>query len=512
MHKVLYVPLDERACNYSFPVQLAEMTDDITMLVPPVELMGFKKAPADVDALWKWLSANAGDCSYAILSVDTLVYGNIINSRTHHLRQEECARSLARFRELKQKHPHLEIHAFNLVARVAGYDSDTEDPDYWGTHGARIWRYTCLTDKEDRGEASDEEKKELAALKADIPAEYLKDFLDRRVVDRATNLACVDLVEEGIFEMLTVPKDDTAEYGYAALDQMALAAKVREKRLMDRVLVYPGADEVGSVLFARVFNRIKKYRPRVYVRYSSVLGPAIVPRYEDRPLHEGVKAQITSLGGVVLDSPERSDCMLALNSPGKHMIESMDQYTKDLTFSTHLNLNEFYRYLRYYHEEYEKPIGMAEVSVCNGCENECMELGLLTGAYEYLTAVGGWNTSENTIGVVLAQIVIAGYYRGFRDLPLQRKRSEEFMASRLASDWLYQSNVLHRFLLETHGQIDPYSLRADYGKTVLYFRDGLQKMLDEKFPQGLRGGKPTVREISFQWDGVFYISLNIALN
>ena len=67
----------------------------------------------------------------------------------------------------------------------------------------------------------------------------------------------------------------------AALDQMAIAKRVRELRLPDRVFVYPGADEVGSVLFARVFNQIKNYRPRIYIRYSSVYGPFIVPRYED---------------------------------------------------------------------------------------------------------------------------------------------------------------------------------------------------------------------------------------
>ena len=67
--------------------------------------------------------------------------------------------------------------------------------------------------------------------------------------------------------------------------------------------------------FARVFSQINSYRPRIYIRYSSVHGPFIVPRYEDRPLQEGIKAQITSLGGVVLDAPGDSDCMLAVNSP-----------------------------------------------------------------------------------------------------------------------------------------------------------------------------------------------------
>lgn len=220
---------------------------------------------------------------------------------------------------------------------------------------------------------------------------------------------------------------------------------------------------------------------------------------------------ITSLGGVVLDAPGDSDCMLAVNSPGKHMIESVEQYTKDLTFSTHLNLNELFRYMRYYHEEYGRPVGLAEVSVANGCENDCMELGLLTGTYDYLTAVGGWNTAQNTIGVVLAQLVIASYYNGFCGRPEQLRRSEEFMASRLASDWLYQSNVLHRYLVETAGTVDPYALGRHYGDAAEYFRHGLQALLDEKFTAGIRGRRPIVDTLQFQWDGIFYIRLHVRL-
>ena len=44
----------------------------------------------------------------------------------------------------------------------------------------------------------------------------------------------VQLVRDGVFDVLTVPKDDTAEYGYAALDQMALAARARDVILAAR--------------------------------------------------------------------------------------------------------------------------------------------------------------------------------------------------------------------------------------------------------------------------------------
>lgn len=159
MTKILYVPLDERACNYSFPQKLAQMTDDIELLVPAYNDMGNLKTPANYNKIWEWIFKNAPECEYAILSVDTLVYGNIINSRTHHRTCAECQATLENFKKLKEINPNLKIHAFNLVARVAAYNNAHEDPDYWATQGWNIWRYTYLMDMIARNHAGDAEKK-----------------------------------------------------------------------------------------------------------------------------------------------------------------------------------------------------------------------------------------------------------------------------------------------------------------------------------------------------------------
>lgn len=511
MIKVIYVPLDERACNYDFPKRLAKMTDGIELLVPPREDMGMLKTPANCEHIWQWIFENAPECEYAILSVDTLVYGNIINSRTHHRPQAECRETLENFRKLKKINPRIKIHAFNLVARVAACNDAHEDPDYWAAYGLSIWRYAYLTDKINRGHADDAEKAELPKLTDSIPKEYLDDFLARRVIDRFTNLYCVDLVKEGVFDLLTIPKDDTAEYGYAAMDQSAIAQKVRAERLMDRVLVYPGADEVGCVIFARIFNLIKHYTPRVYVRYSSTLGPSIVPLYEDRPLNESIKSQITSVGGILEDNAGCSDCMLAVNSPGKYMIESMDQDTKDLTFSSHINMHEFLRYIDYYAGSYKKAVGLAEVSVCNGCENEFMDYAAIVGTFNRVQAVGGWNTAQNTIGVVLAQTVIASYYDCFRKDNEKFRLSEEFKMRSIVCDWLYQANVLRSFLAETKGKIDPFVLGENMDAVRKYFADHLQKLIGEKFGGKYKGADIIVDNLFFNWDGVFYISLHVSL-
>ena len=215
MTKILYVPLDDRDCNYEFPWLLSKMTEDIELLRPPYEWMGFLKTPAKRDKIWQWIFEQAPFCEYAILSVDTLIYGNIIGSRTHHYTLEECSQTMDLFRQLKGQNPHLHIHAFNLAARVAAYNDSHEDPEYWQDFGYDIWRYTWLLDKQSRFHITAEELQELTDLKEKIPSEILDDFLTRRKTNRLVNLTSVDLVKENVFDILTVPKDDTAEYGYA---------------------------------------------------------------------------------------------------------------------------------------------------------------------------------------------------------------------------------------------------------------------------------------------------------
>ncbi len=41
--KVLYLPLDERPCNYHYPYDIAEANNKIEIIRPDLELLGLKK-------------------------------------------------------------------------------------------------------------------------------------------------------------------------------------------------------------------------------------------------------------------------------------------------------------------------------------------------------------------------------------------------------------------------------------------------------------------------------------
>lgn len=508
---ILYIPLDERPCNYKYPQLLADMVDDINLLVPPIEYMGKKKQPADMEKLWAWVFENAADCDYAILSIDTLVYGNIINSRIHHLTFEQAENYLNNIKKIKDINPMIEIHAFNLVARVANSNNDSEDPDYWKTYGTRIWRYAYLMDKIHRKCESISEEQDLELLEEEIPNEYMDDFLSRRKINRYVNLMCIDMVKSSIIDYLVIPKDDTAEYGFAALDQMKIAKKITEYNIMHRIMVYPGADEVGCVLFARIFNGVKRYIPKIHIHYSSVLGPSIVPKYEDRPLHEGIKAQIASLGGICVNDAQNSDLLLAVHSPGKYMIESFDQYAKDITFFSYNNLHEFLSYIKYYIETFQKPCAIADVAFANGADNDLMLYANELGILENICAYGGWNTAQNTIGVVLSQAVIYSYYNEFKGGRGENQKSEQLLVRKLIEDWLFQSNVLHQMIKQkdTFSYIDPYDV-GDYRDEVsMYILECLQEEVKEKFNGEFCGKKIEIEKLKLPWNRIFEIDFNI---
>lgn len=72
----MYIPLDERPCNYEYPKSILAISN-IEMLRPPIEILGNKKEPADVNKLLAWIKENISYVDYLIISIDMLLYGEI---------------------------------------------------------------------------------------------------------------------------------------------------------------------------------------------------------------------------------------------------------------------------------------------------------------------------------------------------------------------------------------------------------------------------------------------------
>lgn len=504
--KVLYVPLDERNCNYGFPYQLGRIAG-LDILRPPEEIMSRIKQPCDHDRLWDWLIENIKKCKYAILSLDMLVYGSLLNSRHHTMSQEECIKRLKRLKQLKQLNREAEIYAFLLIMRTANYDNNSEEPYYWAEYGTRIWRYSWLSDKKIKAGLDNSEEKELLKLKESIPQEHIRDYTDRRKINLQVNLETLNLVEEGTIDYLVIPKDDNSEYGFSAQDQEIIYGMIAEKGLRNKVYVYPGTDEVGCTLVSRILNKVTGRIPKVYVYYSTTLGPSIIAKYEDRPINESVKWQVVSAGAIMVDNYADADIILMVNTPGKYMLECAEQYKRDYSYINFRNLEDFIKSLEYFISLGKKCI-IADIAYCNGADNELMGLLINGRLLDKIFGYGAWNTAANTLGVVILQGIVAlsigsGSISDNRNL-------FEFYVGKIIEDWAYQANVLLHLACEFRNEpgCDPYRL----GDNRNQIAGEIVKRLNEYIKRNLAGYLPirdiTLKGVELKWDRVFDVEFN----
>lgn len=486
---ILYIPLDERPCNWQYPQHLANLPQQLSLVVPPIHDLGTKKEPANVEQLWAWIHQEIPRCQGAILSVEMLVYGGLLPSRLHHHSLTVLSDRLNRIRQLKLDHPHLTLFASNLIMRTPAYDSSEEEPDYYADWGKAIFRWGWLYDKQQRQGLTDIETQQFDHLRQTLPTDYLNDYRDRRSKNLAVNQGAIALVQDNSIDFLAIPQDDSAPYGFTALDQKQTINQIIEGRLQHRVHLYPGADEVGCTLLARLYQALAQrsdhppdqaslgstdmlhapqgarapsasYRQpagtvatkerlkdaysgiNLYILYSSVNSESIIPLYEDRPLGESVKSHVLAAGATIVHDPYQSDVILAVNTPGKVMQEAWDQPRKDITYTTYRNLRVFVDDIQRFLAE-GKAVAIADVAFANGGETELVQLLDDAQCWDDILAYAGWNTCCNTLGTAIASAIL-GLNTLHADV-VQRNK-----IYRLLEDWAYQSivrmEVVHQYL------------------------------------------------------------------
>ena len=418
--KVVLLPLDERPCNFKFPYQIFHSDD---FLIDRIEPLGDKKIPADVNEVSRMLEEKCKDADIAVLAMDTLLYGGLIPSRLHHFNKAEVMERLNLLREIKKLNQKLKIYAFQCIMRCPKYSSSDEEPDYYEYCGEQIHQLGNVIHKESLGITS-EYKKEV--LLSQIKKEDLEDYESRREFNLSFNLGVLKLAKEGVLEYLIIPQDDSAPYGYTAMDQILVRKEVLANCLSDKVIIYPGADEIEMTLLSRAMNEVRGKRPKVYVKYASVFAPYQTPAYEDRSLGETVRYHIMAASCIQVDSVLEADFVLALSAPGGKMLEAVNQPAANTDYDVERNLTEFAYAIDTFCSE-GKPVTIGDNAYANGSD---LELIAILNQKELLLKVAGyagWNTSSNTIGTALAEGVKYLYYGS-------NKEHKEFLLLRYLED------------------------------------------------------------------------------
>lgn len=444
--KLILIPLDERPVNTRYPEMLAAI-GGADLRLPPVDIRGLQRVPADIDALIHWFRQSSMDADVCVASCEYLGYGNLINAR---ISDDTAAEVLARLAVLAEVGARIPVHAFSLITRVSNANDCVEEPLYWAEWGTRFYRFARLYHRNELGDLTETEKADLAALEVELPHELVVDWLTRRLRNHAVNLSMLEMAARGQIASLLMTSDDTAPYGFPTRERDWLRAwpKLVGSPLVDRVRMYPGADEVGSAIVARQINLAAGRTPKVFVDYAIAGDEEIVAPYEDRPVRETVLGQIEACGCVTVESPGEADFVLAVVTPSPHRTDWRAEFAD---VDREQRTEPYRQFLTRLASYAPVPIALADVAYPNGSDPIFSELllgiahpiigeGSLSDqgrqrSASSLAAYGAWNTAGNTLGVVVAQAALSTAPGA--DPAAQKK----FLAHRFVEDYGYQTVV-----------------------------------------------------------------------
>lgn len=493
--KIIYLPLDERPCNYKFPSEIF-LNTDIDIITPPLDIMGKNRIAADFAQMKSFLFTEARDAYGVILSLDLFLYGGIVPSRIHSLSKEEVVERMHLLTELKQENPEILIYGFQLIMRTPQGNHGAEEPSYYEEYGAKIYLTGHYQNKQELGILTAQEAQHFASL--DIPKEYMDDYLARRKQNAYFNIQTLDLVETGVIDFLIIPQDDASEYGYAAMDQHKVRNSIKEKRLQRKVLMYPGADEVGCTLAARFLNHVKGITPRVYVKYPSFSAKTVIPCLEDRYLDTTIQYQILAAGGVSVPSLADADMVLAALIGAEKMYPNPNQiFRRDIDVLS--NLNETFHFLRYANE-IGYAVGVADLIFLNGGSLEVLDLIKQYGLLERLGCYAGWNTSSNTLGTAIAQLMTFFYYD---------EREEHFLhlLKRYVEDIGYCGVVREQVTNALPTGLNYFAVKEPRGLAANMVGAGLEKFLQENLCEFM--DSYTILDVNMPWSRMFEVDFDI---
>ncbi|NLS85964.1 MAG: DUF4127 family protein [Ruminococcaceae bacterium] len=439
--KIIYMPLDERPCNYDYPDYIAAVAG-IETVKPPLDMMGKFKKAADTQKLWQWLFEQAKSADYAVISMDLLLYGGIVPSRLHHIQREECKNNADKLRRLKAENPNLKIFAFQLIMRAPGRNGAGEEPDYYEQHGYDIHRFGYVCDKESLGVADENDFNEKSGILSRVPQQYLDDFILRREVNFSSNINTIDMAADGVIDHLIIPLDDCMQYGYAPSERRRIAKYLGEKNMLSRVSMYPAADEIGCTLTARAVCGITGVQPSICLDSDSVSGMTTIPSYEDRTIAETAPHHILNAGAVPALSSQSCDAVMLLHPPtefSQRLEKQLDR--REIYVECERNLPAAVCRLRQ-HMAKDTPCFVADCAIPNGADKYLMRFLHEQEMLDKIKGYSGWNTSSNALGTVMAHAV--AYVCAQKSGHLDAKAieiSDRFRFYRYLEDWGYMTEV-----------------------------------------------------------------------
>lgn len=493
MKNILFVPIDERPCNYNFPKILFSNLPNYKLNIIPREFLGDCKKPADFNKVSQFLMQNANKNDVCVLSLDTLLYGGLVPSRLHNLSLETLLNRLQILTQIKTINPNLKLYVIATLMRCPRNTTNEEEPDYYGEVGEEIFKYGVLKNKyELKLISKDEFDKESQSLLKKISYCY-KDFENRRSTNLILLLKFLE-VSKTLVDFLVIPQDDSAPLGYTRMDNDVVKNKIKELSL--NVNVYAGSDEVGMVVIARAIKDDLGITPEIEIVYPQEECKSIIPMYEDTELQITLSKQLDTVG---FKTSPNSNLKLYMNYPTKNMV---NMGSKPSDGYEERNLPQFVNKL-VCDIKNGGTVLLCDGAYGNGGEELILKLIQEQTSLFNLGSYAGWNTSSNTLGTVLAQGMLIALFG-------KRKIDNDFLALRVFEDIGYCGAVrwyVWHEVVDKYGY-SYYDIGEKDGIIAKIIKDNLNNYMEANFKEIFSKYKLT--KCISPWHRIFEIELEVS--
>lgn len=421
--RVAVVPLDERPVCAELPGLVAAVAG-ATVITPDAELMPHFRSPGDPAALTRWLLEQGAATDAVVVALETIGVGGLLPSR---LGAEPAVGVTSLWETLRSLV--VPVHASTVVMRTPDSDDATEEPAYYESYGRALHRLSAALHEHAEGMAEDQAV--LAARQA-VPAGVRQDFFARRRRNHELNLHALGLAAEGVLETLVITADDTAAAAVGTAEQEWLRHWIDWLELGDRVLTYPGADEVGSVLVARALVRASGEQLRVSIETDRPETLSLFAINENVPIRVTAERQVAAVGGVVVPCAE-ADLHLLVHAPQSGDWAISPPTTTDPAAAAATAT------LAATHVGAGRPVAVADCAHGNGADPALVAAMASRLPLSELASYAGWNTAGNTIGTALAHgaATVVGRRAGTFD----SRAHEMLLLHRFIEDWAYMAVV-----------------------------------------------------------------------
>ncbi len=425
---MVYVPMDTRPVCKDYTVATMKAAG-WEVLVPPEELLSSADRDGQPDKLLEWLEQNTPKAVAVVASADALIYGGLVDSRTHHIEPSVLQSRVERLLSLKKKVHSPDIYVFVTIMRSPKASAAPVEPVYYQEWGGKLFRHGALRDKVELQGLSRKENKELQELNRTIPRNVIADYYDRRRTNIRTSELLLHGIESDSFNYLLVGRDDTNPLSQAHKEARYMSSLVSNFS-NSKIRFFSGADQLGLVLLTQATNRLTFTTPLVYTEFGNGKGGETVPTYEDDTVAESARQHIFAAGAFPSKNAATADYVLLVNTPynGK-TLEASDAKNNGVADK---NTKAFADKVQSYIERGKKVI-VSDSAYGNGADNALVKELFRRGLAYQVAAYGGWNTSGNTLGFALSQGMESPFYEG--------NAAKDLLTVRYLDDWAYQANA-----------------------------------------------------------------------